>query len=155
MGNCIVDEIKNKGYNASSRRCIDFFREVEIMADMNMVIADNIMNCLRKQNIKQTDMADGIGTTKQTVNKMLNGSRIINAIELKRIADFLGIKMEELTKMPEAVQEENVVHAFMGRVASQQAKDALAIADKLSDMILFHRRVRENGTLMTEGRVDD
>ena len=100
-------------------------------------------------------MADGIGTTKQTVNKMLNGSRMINAIELKRIADFLGIKMEELTKMPKAVQEENVVHAFMGRVASQQAKDALAIADKLSDMILFHRRVRENGTLMMEGRVDD
>lgn len=125
------------------------------MADMNMVIADNIMNCLKKQNIKQTDMVDGIGTTKQTVNKMLNGSRMINAIELKRIADFLGIKMEELTKMPKAVQEENVVHAFMGRVASQQAKDALAIADKLSDMILFHRRVRENGTLMMEGRVDD
>lgn len=125
------------------------------MADMNMVIADNIMNCLKKQNIKQTDMADGIGTTKQTVNKMLNGSRMINAIELKRIADFLDIKMEELTKMPKAVQEENVVHAFMGRVASQQAKDALAIADKLSDMILFHRRVRENGTLMMEGRVDD
>lgn len=125
------------------------------MADMNMVIADNIMNCLKKQNIKQTDMVDGIGTTKQTVNKMLNGSRMINAIELKRIADFLGIRMEELTKMPEAVQEENVVHAFMGRVASQQAKDALAVADKLSDMILFHRRVRENRTLMMEGRVDD
>lgn len=63
--------------------------------------------------------------------------------------------MEELTKMPEALQEENVVHAFMGRVAFQQAKGMLADADKLSDMILFHRRVRENGTFMMEGRVDD
>lgn len=52
--------------------------------------------------------------------------------------------------MPEVVQEEDVVHVFMGKVALQQAKDALAIADKLSDMILFHRRVRENGTLMME-----
>lgn len=78
------------------------------MADMHMIIAGNIMNCLKKQNKKQTDMAKGIGTTKQTVNKMLNGSRMINAIELK------------------------------------------TIVDKLSDMILFHRRVRENGTLMME-----
>ena len=125
------------------------------MVDMNMIIANNIMSCLKKQNRKQTDMAEGIGTTKQTVNKMLNGSRMINAIELKMIADFLGVKMEELTKMPEIVQEENVVHAFMGKVASQQAKDALLIADKLSDMNLFHRSVRENGTLMMEAWGDD
>lgn len=127
----------------------------ELMIDMNVMIANNIMNCLKKQNKKQTDLAEGIGTTKQTVNKMLNGSRMINAIELKMIADFLGVKMEELTKMPEEIQEENVVHAFMGKVASQQAKDALAIADKLSDMILFHRGVRENGTIMMEAWEDD
>lgn len=120
------------------------------MVDMNMIIANNILNCLKKQKKKQTDMADGIGTTKQTVNKMLNGSRMINAIELKKIADFLGVKMDELTRMPEVMQEENVVHAFMGKIASQQATEALTIADKLSDMILFHSRVRENGTLMME-----
>lgn len=125
------------------------------MVDMNMVIANNIMNCLKKQNRKQTDMADGIGTTKQTVNKMLNGSRMINATELKKIADYLGVKMDALTRMPDVVQEDNVVHAFMGKVASQQAKDALAIADKLSDMILFHSRVRENGTVMVETWGDD
>lgn len=125
------------------------------MADMNMIIAGNIMNCLNKQNKKQTDMAKGIGTTKQTVNKMLNGSRMISATELKMIADFLGVKMEELTKMPEVAQEENVVHVFMGKVASQQAKNALVIADKLSDMILFHSRVRENGILMMETWGDD
>lgn len=125
------------------------------MVDMNMIIANNIMNYLKKQNKKQTDMADGIGTTKQTVNKMLNGSRMINAIELKRIADYLGVKMDELTRMPDVVQEENVVHAFMGKVVSQQAKDALTIADKLSDMILFHSHIRENGTVMMETWGDD
>lgn len=120
------------------------------MPDMNIIIANNIMSNLKKQNKKQTEMAERIGITKQTVNKMLNGSRMIQAMELKRIADFLGVKMEELTKMPEAVPEENVVHAFMGRVASQQAKDALMIADKLSNMILFHSRIRENGVHMME-----
>lgn len=125
------------------------------MIDMNMIMANNILECLKKQNKKQIDMAEGIGTTKQTVNKMLNGSRMINAIELKMIADFLGVKMEELTKMPGTIQEENVVHVFMGKIASQQAKNALAIADKLSDMILFHSRARENGTLMMETWRDD
>ena len=125
------------------------------MVDMNMVIANNIMGCLKKQNKKQTDLAEGIGTTKQTVNKMLNGSRMINAVELKMIAGFLGVKMEELTKMPEVVQDENVVHVFMGKVASQKAKDALVIADKLSDMILFHTCVRENGTLMMKAWEDN
>ena len=76
------------------------------MVDMNMIIADNIMRCLKQHNKKQTDLAEGIGTTKQTVNKMLNGSRMINAMELKMIADYLDVKMEELTRMPEAVQEE-------------------------------------------------
>lgn len=125
------------------------------MVDMNMIIVNNILNCLKKQNKKQTDMADGIGTTKQTVNKMLNGSRMINAIELKKIADFLGVKMDELTRIPDIMPEQNVIHAFMGKVVSQQAKDALEIADKLSDMILFHSRVRENGTLMMEAWGDD
>ena len=41
-------------------------------------------------------------------------------------------------------------HAFMGKVDSEQAKDALQVADRLSDMVLFHRKVRENGTGMME-----
>lgn len=48
-----------------------------------------------KQNRKQTDLAKAIGTSKQTVNKMLNGTRMINTAELKSISDFLGVKMED------------------------------------------------------------
>lgn len=125
------------------------------MVDLNMIIVNNIMDCLKKQNKKQTDLAEGIGTTKQMVKKMLNGSHMINAIELKKIAEYLSVKIDELTKAPDVVQEENVVHAFMGKVVSQQAKEALIIADKLSDMILFHSRVRENGTAMMEAWGND
>ena len=81
---------------------------------------------------------------------MLNGSRMINAIELKQIAEFLGVKMEELTKVRENTTDIDIVHAFMGKVDSEQAKEALQIADRLSDMILFHRKVKENGTAMME-----
>ena len=39
----------------------------------------------------------------------------------------------------------------MGKVDSEQAKNALEIADKLSDMIIFHSKVKENGMAMMEG----
>jgi transcriptional regulator with XRE-family HTH domain len=120
------------------------------MMDMNMTIASNILAILKQQNKKQTDLAESLQTNKQTVNKMLNGSRMINAIELKRISDFLGVSMENLTRIPTKAVDTDIVHAFMGKVDSEQAKTALEIADKLSDMILFHSRVRENGTAMME-----
>ncbi|MBE6946348.1 MAG: helix-turn-helix transcriptional regulator [Ruminococcaceae bacterium] len=120
------------------------------MLDMNLVIANNILMRLKEQNKKQVDLADGIGISKQIVSKMLNGSRSINAIELRKIAAYLGVTMDALARLPEIPQDNNIVHAFMGRVTSEGGKNALAIADKLSDMILFHAKVRANGTQMMQ-----
>ena len=65
------------------------------MVDMNVMIASNILALLKSQNRKQIDLADALKTNKQTVNKMLNGTRMINAVELKAIADYLGVRMEK------------------------------------------------------------
>lgn len=118
------------------------------MFDVNSMIAANITEILKRQNKKQVDMAEALQMNKQTISKMLNGSRVINAIELKQIAEFLGVKMEELTKLRQDSVDTDIVHAFMGQVNSKQAREALQIADSLSDMILFHRKVRENGMAM-------
>lgn len=118
------------------------------MVDMNMIIAENILALLKKQNKKQTDFADAIGTNKQTVNKMLNGSRMINTIDLKSIAEYLGVRMEELTRIASEYKDTDIVHTFIGKVQSKEAKKALRIADELSDMILFHKKVRDNGNAM-------
>ena len=115
------------------------------MIDMNVIIANNIITIMKKQNKKQIDLAKNIGISKQCVSKMLNGSRTINAIELNRIATFLNVSMDTLANIPNVINENNIVHAFMGRVASKEAKQALEIADKLSAMILFHKKIRDNG----------
>lgn len=120
------------------------------MTDVNTIIAANIVKILKRQDKKQIDLAEALQTNKQTISKMLNGSRMINAIELKQIAEFLGVKMEELTKVCQESVDTDIVHAFMGKVDSEQAKEALRIADRLSDMILFHSRVRKNGMAMME-----
>ncbi|WP_072449316.1 helix-turn-helix domain-containing protein [Blautia sp. Marseille-P3201T] len=121
------------------------------MSDINMMIARNIFTILKKQKKKQVELAEALETNKQTVSRMLNGARMINAIELKQIADFLGVRMEELTKIPENMPDTDIIHVFMGKVDSEQAKNALEIADKLSDMIIFHSKVKENGMAMMEG----
>ena len=121
------------------------------MSDINMMIARNILTILKKQKKKQVELAEALETNKQTVSRMLNGARMINAIELKQIADFLGVRMEELTKIPENMPDTDIIHVFMGKVDSEQAKNALEIADKLSDMIIFHSKVKENGIAMMEG----
>ena len=91
------------------------------MFDVNSMIAANIVAILKKQNRKQIDLAGALQTNKQTISKMLNGSRMINAIELKRIAEFLGVKMEELTKLQGDSVDTDIVHAFMGKVECEEA----------------------------------
>lgn len=137
-------------YNIVETGMLSGEQEVYEMIDMNAMIAGNILAILKLQNKKQVDLAKALQTNKQTVSKMLNGARMINAIELKQIADFLGVKMEELTRIQDNPADTDIVHAFMGKVESEQAKKALRIADTLSDMILFHSRMRENGAAMME-----
>lgn len=125
------------------------------MIDMNVIIANNISGIMKKQNRKQVELAYYLDTNKQTVNKMLNGTRMINAGELKKIADFLNVKMEHLTKINDTINDTDVIRAFMGKVNSEEAIKGLEIADKISDMILFHRRVKENGIEMMEAWDDN
>ena len=113
------------------------------MLDVNMIIANNIQAELKKENKKQVDLAEGIGVSKQTMSK-------INAIELHKISEYLHVSMDSLMKMPEKPMDTNVIHAFMGRVKTEEARKGIQLADELSDMILFHTRVCENGKKMEQ-----
>ena len=118
------------------------------MMDINMIIATNILGKLNQLNKKQVDLAEGIGVSKQTMSKMLNGGRAINAFELKKIADYLGISMDSLVKIPAQSMPKDVIHTFMGIVETDEAREALRTADEVSDLILFHKKVRKNGISM-------
>jgi len=81
---------------------------------------------------------------------MLNGTRIINAVELRQIAEFCDISMEELTSIPKDYEEMDVFHIFMGQVRTEEAQQAIRDIDMLVNLILFHDRVHENGMKMRE-----
>ena len=120
------------------------------MLNMNEVISSNIMNNLKKNGKRQIDLANHLGISKQVVSNMLGGSRTINATELREIAVFFKIPMEELVKMPKEVREVNVVRAFMGKVDSPSAKKGLEIADQLANLICFYAKANENAEKMMQ-----
>lgn len=120
------------------------------MMDINVVVANNIMDQMKKHNTKQIELANAIGVTKQIMSKMLNGSRLISIAELRRIADYYHVRTDDLMKEPAEIYNTNVVRAFMGKVNSDAARDALRTADELADMIIFHANVRDNAKEMSE-----
>lgn len=120
------------------------------MVDINIVVANNIMDQMKMHNIKQIDLANAIHVSKQIMSKMLNGSRLISVAELHRIADYFHITMDDLLKKPAEPAEGDVMRAFMGKVGSEEAREALRTADKLADMIIFHANVRENAKVMSK-----
>lgn len=120
------------------------------MVNVNEIISNNIMNIMKQNNKKQVDLAGYLGVSKQVTSKMLSGARMINAIELQKIAEFLNVSMESLVKAPQAIPETNTVKAFMGRVESQEVKDGLAIADEIADLICFYARTHENAVEMMQ-----
>ena len=108
------------------------------MVKASEIISNNIMNIMKQNGKKQIDLADYLGVSKQVISKMLTGGRMINAIELQKISEFLGTSMENLVKRPEVFQETNAIKAFMGKVETQEARDGLEIADEIANLICFY-----------------
>lgn len=115
------------------------------MFDISEVIVRNIIKTMQENSIKQVELAKDIGVSKQTMSKMLNGERMINAVELASIAKALNVSTDTLVKFPTDEKVNNPIRAFMGEVDSPEVKEGLEIADKLADLICFHVRCKENG----------
>ena len=120
------------------------------MTDMNIVIANNINRYLETNHKKQVELAEHLNLSRQIVNKMLNGTRTINAVELRQIAVFCNTSMEELMSIPENRKETDMFHVFMGQVKTEEARQSIQDIDSLINLILFHDTVRENGMAMRE-----
>ena len=76
----------------------------------------------------------------------MNGAKAINAIELHKISEYLHVSIDSLMKMPKKPMDMNVISCGLwGVIKTEEARKGIQLADELSDMILFHTRVCENG----------
>ena len=83
------------------------------------------------------------------VYSSLNGAVFLLRLKDIEVADFQS-SMDSLMKMPEKPMDMSVIHSFMGRVKTEEARKGIQLADELSDMILFHAMVCENGKKMEQ-----
>ena len=120
------------------------------MVDINVVVANNISELMRRDNKKQIDLANAIGVSKQIMSKMLNGSRLISIAELRKIAEYFNVKTDDLMRTQDTAYSPDVVKAFMGKVNTEAAREALCMVDELADMIVYHANIRENAAIMSE-----
>lgn len=114
------------------------------MMDMNTMISRNINEIMIEKGYKKVDLADAIGVTRQTLNKMLNGGRNVSAIELKLIADFLNVSMERLVESSQNEISHNPIMAFCGQVNTEEARRGVQMVDRIADLIIFHSTFRDN-----------
>lgn len=57
--------------------------------------------------------------------------------------------------MPNKPIDTNAIQSLMARVKTKEARKEIQLADRLSDMILFHTQVLENGKRMEPPRDTD
>lgn len=120
------------------------------MLDINLIVSKNIMDLMKKSNTSRNDLAKVIGVSEQIMGNILDGTRLVSVAELRTIADYYHITVDELMQNSENDGGVDVVRAFMGKVSTESAKEAIRIADELADMIIFHAKVRVNAKTMSQ-----
>jgi transcriptional regulator with XRE-family HTH domain len=118
------------------------------MVGTNAAISNNVLMLLKQNGKKQNELADALGVSKQVMSNMLSGSRMINAVELRQMAEFFHVPMERLMEAPAGRMNTNAIHAFMGEVKTTSARKSLEIADEMANLVLFYARVRDNAEEM-------
>lgn len=99
-------------------------------------IGSNILFYLKEQNKTQVDLANGLGASKQVVNKIIKGRKAIKTEELIAIASFLDVPLEELINGENAVEEIELeaVHLY-GKIEDYKTADfILSLVSNLSIM---------------------
>ena len=119
-----------------------------MIPDMNDIIGENITEVLREKGKTVEELAEALNLSITGVRHMLWGIQNINGPLLNAIAVYLGIERARLVRIPSNIMDRDIMGLFESRVSSENGKHAIRLADEISDMILFHSRVRKNGEQM-------
>ena len=120
------------------------------MVNMNQAIGNNIRKQLKKIGKSPSDLAGYLGTTRLAVGNMLDGSRTVNAMELREIALFCKVSVADLVKAPKDGGRIDVMQNLIGKAGSDSARKGLETADRIADMICFYAKANENAEQMMQ-----
>ncbi|MDD2401098.1 MAG: helix-turn-helix domain-containing protein [Clostridia bacterium] len=106
----------------------------------------NILFYLKEQNKSQVDLANGLGASKQVVNKIIKGKKAIKTEELVAISSFLNVSVEELINGENTVEEKELeaVHLY-GKIESHETADF--ILSLVSNLSIMEEELASHGLL--------
>ena len=120
--------------------------------NINKIVADNILSLMEEKGKTKEELAATMRMSKAELRWLIGGRRIINAVELKIIAEFLEVEMKELTKLsstpssPSSSFPQNFPSTLSEKEKEREGvKEAVEIAEELAEMVSFHERVKRNG----------
>lgn len=68
---------------------------------MNDIVAPNVEAIIVKKCLKQSAIAERAGYTRQQLNSMLKGRKVMKDTDILRIAEALGVGVDTLFKIGE------------------------------------------------------
>ena len=122
------------------------------MLKINEIIAYNVEKILGQKKMKQNELADAMKISRSTMREIMDGGKVITPVLQNKIAEALSVKVEDLLSMDSYNGvSQNVIPVLIRQVHTDNAKNAIKIADKLSEYILFYRNAVDNGKKMEYG----
>ena len=122
------------------------------MLKIDEIIAHNVEKILKQKKMKQNELADAMKISRSTMREIMDGGKVITLALQNKIAKALSVKVKDLLSMDSYnCVSQNVIPVPIGQVDTDNAKNAINIADKLSEYILFYRNAVDNGKKMEYG----
>lgn len=107
------------------------------MKSLYVRIGERIQSYLDQYKLSQKEFAEQINVSPQVMNKIIQGKKAINAIEIQQIANALSISINDLVGevQPNAPITDPVLF-MMGKTENEQTKEKLRFLDHVMDQML-------------------
>lgn len=79
-----------------------------------IIFGNNLTYWLNRKGKQQVDLALELGITKGAVSQWCNGKKAPSAETAKKVADYLGIKLSDLTDERQPLTDDNLKFALFG-----------------------------------------
>lgn len=99
-------------------------------------VGQNILFYLKEKNLTQVDLATGLGTSKQVINKIIKGKKALKMDEILSIAKYINVDIDKLIDGKQEVKEDEfqAVHLY-GLISDHKTADfILDLINNLSSM---------------------
>lgn len=116
------------------------------MKSLYVLIGERIQSYLDQHKLSQKEFAERINLSPQVMNKIIQGKKAINAVEIQQIAKALSISTNDLVGevQPNSPIIDPVLY-MMGKTENEQTKEKLRFLDHVMEQMLRIEEIAKQG----------